>query len=117
MNQETPHSGAKPAFNLADFLQQISSHLPPGLVGLQEDFQKNIKATVTASLAKLNLVTREEFDVQAAVLARTRARLDMLETRVDELEKLLLPERPSAHAAPAANDDPPNLSDDPDQAG
>lgn len=50
------------------------------------DLQRNLKATLTQQLARLDLVTREEFDVQAQVLARTRARLEALERRLDELE-------------------------------
>jgi len=50
------------------------------------DLEKNLKAMLTASLAKLDLVTREEFDIQARVLLRTREKLEALEARVAELE-------------------------------
>lgn len=50
------------------------------------DLEKNIKATLTALFAKLDLVTREEFDVQAQVLARTREKLAELEMRLTRLE-------------------------------
>jgi ubiquinone biosynthesis accessory factor UbiK len=52
-----------------------------------KDIEKNAKAVMSGALAKLDLVTREEFDVQAEVLARTRAKLKDLEARVDALEK------------------------------
>jgi BMFP domain-containing protein YqiC len=52
-----------------------------------KDIEKNAKAVMSGVLAKLDLVTREEFDVQAEVLARTRAKLKDLEARVDALEK------------------------------
>lgn len=51
-----------------------------------KDVEKNLKATLTALFAKLDLVTREEFDVQAQVLARTREKLAELETRLTRLE-------------------------------
>lgn len=51
------------------------------------DMEKNLKASLTAWLSRLDLVTREEFDVQAQVLARTREKLAELEARLDCLEK------------------------------
>jgi len=54
-----------------------------------KDLEKNVKAMLTQGFSKLDLVTREEFDVQAQVLAKTRAKLDMLEARVAELEAQL----------------------------
>jgi ubiquinone biosynthesis accessory factor UbiK len=54
-----------------------------------KDIEKNVKAMMTQGFAKLDLVTREEFDVQMQVLAKTRAKLDALEARVAELEARL----------------------------
>lgn len=51
------------------------------------DVEKNLRALFTASLARLDLVTREEFDVQAKVLARTREKLAALEARIAALER------------------------------
>jgi BMFP domain-containing protein YqiC len=51
-----------------------------------KDIEKNVKSMMTQGFAKLDLVTREEFDVQAQVLAKTRAKLEALETRLAELE-------------------------------
>ena len=51
------------------------------------DVQKNLKAALSQALGKMDLVTREEFDVQAQVLARTREKLTVLETRLNEIEK------------------------------
>ncbi|WP_316152632.1 accessory factor UbiK family protein [Cupriavidus sp. BIC8F] len=51
------------------------------------DIEKNVRGMMTQGFAKLDLVTREEFDVQSQVLARTRARLEELEGRVAELER------------------------------
>jgi len=50
------------------------------------DLEKNLKALMSQGFAKLDLLTREEFDVQTEVLARTRAKLEQLEARVAELE-------------------------------
>lgn len=54
-----------------------------------KDIEKNVKAMMTQGFAKLDLVTREEFDVQAQVLAKTRSKLEALEARVAELEARL----------------------------
>ncbi len=51
-----------------------------------KDLEKNVKAIMSQGFAKLDLVTREEFDIQAQVLAKTRAKLEQLEARVAELE-------------------------------
>ncbi|HTJ95108.1 MAG TPA: accessory factor UbiK family protein [Pararobbsia sp.] len=60
-----------------------------------KDVERNVKAMLTQGFARLDLVTREEFDVQAQVLARTRARLEELERRVALLEqKMSAPETP-----------------------
>ena len=53
------------------------------------DFEKNLRALVTGALGRLDLVTREEFDVQAKLLARARNQLVALEARVAELERRL----------------------------
>ena len=52
-----------------------------------KDIEKNAKAVVSGLFSKLDLVTREEFDIQSEVLARTREKLKLLEARVDALEK------------------------------
>ncbi len=52
-----------------------------------KEFEQNLKAGVTSMLGKLDMVSREEFDVQTEVLARTRAKLELLEARLAELEK------------------------------
>ena len=54
-----------------------------------KDIEKNVKAMLTQGFSKLDLVTRDEFDVQTQVLAKTRAKLEALETRVAELEAQL----------------------------
>ena len=67
-----------------DISRRIAGNVPSGLQFLQEDLKKNIRSAVEASLSHLNLVTREEFDVQTKVLARTRAKLEALEKQLKE---------------------------------
>lgn len=74
---------------LETFIQHIIASLPDDLSHAREDIRKNIRAAVQSSLSRLDLVTREEFDVQAELLSRTRAMLDEMEQRVRELEKEL----------------------------
>ena len=66
--------------------EKIPTGLASGMQGLQSDLEKNIRAAVEANLKKLNLVTREEFDVQKQVLQRTRGKLEILEKKIAELE-------------------------------
>jgi len=54
-----------------------------------KDLERNLRALLTSAFSRLDLVTREEFDVQREVLARTRAKLEALEAQVAELEKQL----------------------------
>ncbi len=58
-----------------------------------KDIEKNVKSMMTQGFSKLDLVTREEFDIQAQVLAKTRSRLELLETRLAELEAKLATEK------------------------
>jgi hypothetical protein len=74
------------------FFKQVTSALPKGFLGLHQDLEKNLRVALETALRRLNLVTREEFEVQTAVLARTRSRLEALETRVAALEAAYLPQ-------------------------
>ena len=58
-----------------------------------KDIERNVKAMMTQGFSKLDLVTREEFDIQAQVLAKTRARLELLETRLAEMEAKIAAEK------------------------
>ena len=69
-----------------DLARRLSSLVPPGLRDARADLEQNMKATLQAGLGKLDLVTREEFDVQRAVLLRTREKLDALERTLEILE-------------------------------
>jgi len=70
-----------------DLAKKITSLLPSSVLQLQQDLESNVKALLQSSLSKMNLVTREEFDVQEALLQRTREKLDKLEKLLQELEK------------------------------
>lgn len=69
-----------------DISNTLGKLLPPGVSGMKEDFEHNAKATLQSALGKLDLVTREEFDVQTEVLLNTRKQLKLLEERVQQLE-------------------------------
>ncbi len=70
------------------FLEEIGAKMSALLANSPvKDIEKNTKALVSGAFAKLDLVAREEFDVQAQVLARTREKLKALEARVEALEK------------------------------
>lgn len=72
--------------SLDELARRLAESVPPGLAALKDDLEKNFKAVLQAGLAKLDLVTRQEFDIQAAVLRRSRERLEELEKRIAALE-------------------------------
>ena len=72
-----------------DLARRIQASLPPGLDAVREDVTQNVRAVIAAGIARMDLVEREEFDVQSAVLARTREKLEALEVRVRRLEELV----------------------------
>ncbi len=72
---------------LDDLSRRLAESLPPGIAALRDDVERNFRAVLQAGLSRLDLVTRQEFDVQAGVLRRTRERLEQLEARLAELEK------------------------------
>lgn len=89
--------------SLDDLARRLAESVPAPLRQLQQDMEKNFGAVLQSALTRMNLVTREEFDVQAAVLARSRARLDALAKQVEELEARLQGAQPAvAEAARAA---------------
>lgn len=74
------------SLNIDELARRLAETLPGGLKALQADAEQNFRAVLQAGLARLDLVTREEFDVQAAVLKRTREKLAALEARLAALE-------------------------------
>ena len=81
--RETPMIDLK---HIDDLARRLSDMVPPGLRQSQQDMQDAFRGALQAGLGKLDLVTREEFDVQRAVLLRTREKLEALEKTVAELE-------------------------------
>jgi len=73
--------------SIDDIANRLAGAIPPGLNHLKEDMEKNFHAILQAALAKLDLVTREEFEVQKLVLAKTRSKLEELEKRVAQMEQ------------------------------
>jgi BMFP domain-containing protein YqiC len=69
-----------------DIANRLSSAIPPSLNNLKDDLEKTFQAILQGALGKLDLVTREEFEVQKMVLAKTRSKLEDLENRVSEME-------------------------------
>ena len=69
-----------------DLARRLAGAVPESVVALRRDLEQNFKGVLQGQLARLELVTREEFDVQAAVLRRTREKLAALEKRLAELE-------------------------------
>ena len=69
-----------------DLAKKLSEAVPESVQNLRQDLQQTFRAILQSAFAKLDLVTREEFDVQAAVLAKTRSKLDALEQAVTALE-------------------------------
>lgn len=74
---------------LNELMRGILGALPSDVRTLHNDIEKNLRAALNGTFAKLNLVTREEFDIQSALLARARTQLKMLEAQVATLETQL----------------------------
>ncbi len=86
--------------NLNDLARKLSQALPNDLQLLRGDIEKTFQAILQASFSRMNLVSREEFDVQKSVLLKTRQQLERLEARVEELEKALPKGDNHQHLAP-----------------
>ena len=69
-----------------DLAGKLADSVPEGIRALREDLESNFRSVLDSGLSRLDLVTREEFEVQEAVLARTREKLEALEKRLAELE-------------------------------
>jgi len=71
---------------IEELARKLVASVPPGVRALQADMEQNFRALLEGGLARMNLVTREEFDVQQRVLERSREKLQALEARIAELE-------------------------------
>ena len=74
---------------IEEMARTIQAALPPGLKSVGEEVDKKVKQVIQAQLMKLDLESREEFDVQTKVLLRTREKLQALEDKLQQLEKQL----------------------------
>ncbi|HTX25025.1 MAG TPA: accessory factor UbiK family protein [Steroidobacteraceae bacterium] len=75
------------SFRIDEIARRLLESIPPAARSMQQDLESNFRAVLRATLGKLDLVTREEFDAQTKVLERTRAKAEALESRVAELER------------------------------
>ena len=82
---------------LDELARRLSNLVPPSMRDSREELQENFKSVLQSGLAKLDLVTREEFEVQRAVLLRTREKLDELQRTVADLESQIDPPAPPRH--------------------
>ena len=71
--------------SLEELTKRISSLIPGDVKHMQDDIENNVRSLLQTTLSKMNLVTREEFDVQSAVLQRTREKLEQLEKQLGTL--------------------------------
>jgi BMFP domain-containing protein YqiC len=69
-----------------ELARKLSAAVPQSVANLRRDLEDNFKAVLQAGLSKMDLVTRQEFDVQAGVLRRTREKLEALEAKLAALE-------------------------------
>lgn len=74
---------------LDEISRRIAEIMPPGIHEVKQDLQENVHSVLQSAFARLDLVTREEFEVQSAVLSRTREKVEALEAQVASLEKQL----------------------------
>ena len=74
---------------IEDIARRLLESIPPSLRAAQQDLETNFRSVLRSGLSKLDLTTREEFDTQTRVLARTREMVEQLEARVRQLETQL----------------------------
>ena len=73
--------------SIENLARKLVDSVPEGLRSVREDLENNFRSVLRSSLSKLDLVTREEFEVQEAVLLRTREKLEALEAQLEAVEK------------------------------
>jgi ubiquinone biosynthesis accessory factor UbiK len=79
------------AKTIDEMANKLAGVIPPALHTVKDDLEKTFRAVLQSALGKMDLVTREEFEVQKLVLAKTRTNLEALEKRVEALEKSVAP--------------------------
>jgi len=73
--------------SIENLARKLAESVPEGLRSMRADLESNFRSVLRSGISKLDLVTREEFEVQEAVLGRTREKLERLEAKLEELEK------------------------------
>lgn len=73
--------------SIENLARRLAESVPAGLRSMRDDLETNFRGVLRSGISKLDLVTREEFEVQEAVLGRTREKLESLEAKLKELEK------------------------------
>lgn len=73
--------------SVENLAKKLTESLPEGLRSVRDDLESNFRSVLRSSIGKLDLVTREEFEVQEAVLARTREKLEALAAKLEDIEK------------------------------
>jgi hypothetical protein len=73
--------------SIEDLARKLAEAVPEGLRSMRRDLEESFRSVLQTGLGKLDLVTRDEFEVQEAVLARTREKLEALEKRLEDYEK------------------------------
>ncbi len=78
-----------------DLAKKFTDAMPDSVKEMRADFEKNMQAVMRAGFSKLDLVTREEFDIQKEVLAHTRAQVEALEKKLTKIEEQMLTKKTS----------------------
>ncbi|MCA1799387.1 MAG: accessory factor UbiK family protein [Xanthomonadaceae bacterium] len=90
---------------LDELARRLAEAVPPAVRGLGDEMEKNFRSVLSATFSRLDLVTREEFELQQALLVRTREKLDTLVSRLAELELELGAAAPPKRRKRAKDDD------------
>ncbi|MFT5520171.1 MAG: BMFP domain-containing protein YqiC [Enterobacterales bacterium] len=75
------------ATKIDDLVRKLTAAIPPGLKEFEAEARKQFRSVLESGLSKMDLVSREEFDIQVKVLAKTREKIDKLEQRLAELDQ------------------------------
>jgi BMFP domain-containing protein YqiC len=73
--------------SIESLARKLAESVPEGLRSMRDDLETNFRGVLQSGMSKLDLVTREEFEVQEAVLARTREKLERLEAKLEDIEQ------------------------------
>jgi ubiquinone biosynthesis accessory factor UbiK len=86
-------------FRIDEIARRLMEGVPPALRSMQQDLEDNFRTVLRATLGKLDLITRDEFDAQTKVLERTRSKVEALQARLTDLEAMLAREQTGASGA------------------